>query len=61
MIKKMTLFAINLLLNLEATQRGRSGCFQMNKSYSLKVGKRVYYEYRIGFYEMLTKPRMKAI
>jgi hypothetical protein len=45
--------AVSLLLNLEAAQQGRSVLFSDEQKLRL--------EYQIEFYELLTKPRMKAI
>ncbi len=55
--------AIGLLPNLETAQRERSVLLWMNKIYILlkERKKGLCVEHQNGFYELLTKPRMKAI
>jgi hypothetical protein len=54
--------AIRLLLNLGAAQQGRSMLFSDEQKLLIRrLEKGVCYEHQIGFYETLTKPRMKAI
>jgi hypothetical protein len=53
--------AISLLLNLETAQRGRSVLFSVEQKLLFKGGKKGFVKNaKIGFYEMLTKPIMKA-
>jgi hypothetical protein len=56
----MDSIAVGPLLNLEPAQQGRSVLLSDEQNLLLKEGKWVCIEHQNGFYELLTKPRMKA-
>jgi hypothetical protein len=50
------------LLNLEAAQQGRSMLFSDEQKLLVEEGKKGFAKNtKLDFYEMLTKPRLKAI
>ncbi len=54
--------ALSLLLNLEAARQGRSMLFSDEQKLLFKGGKKGFAKNtKLDFYEMLTKPRLKAI
>ncbi len=60
-LEKLEEVAISLLLNLEAARRGRRfAVFRRTKVTVQRKEKGVCIEHQIGFYELLTKPRLKA-
>jgi hypothetical protein len=53
--------AISLLINLETARQGRSMLLSDEQRLLFEGRKKgVCLEYQIGFYELLTNPRMKA-
>jgi hypothetical protein len=54
--------AVSLLINLETAQQERSALLS-DEPKTMGEGKEkgVYVEYQIGFYELLTKPKLKAV